>query len=272
MNSEQSLISNLQSPQIALAVTYHDPNGRLHQPIAHALPLWLRLFDGIAVDASDVSHPATLALLAQHSTEINVRPSTYSTTLPPLGLYRRTAVSHALALDTDYVLLCDADRAAHWANFYPDELTAVVNQLPQHDLTVIGRTPRAFASHPQAMVQTETIINRVFAQLSGHDWDVLTAARGLSRRAAEFVVAHSQDDTFGIDATWPLLLLKDGRFTHRYLATEGMEFETADAYPAEVAAAGGLANWLAQLDADPQQWVHRLEAARVEIAAMANMV
>ena len=42
-------------------------------------------------------------------------------------------------------------------------------------------------------------------------------------------------------------------------ATEGLEFETADRYADQVAAAGGLDAWIAQLDADPQRWVERLE-------------
>jgi hypothetical protein len=47
-----------------------------------------------------------------------------------------------------------------------------------------------------------------------------------------------------------------------------MEFETADRYGDEIAQAGGLAPWMARLDADPRNWAHRLDMARVEIEAM----
>ena len=46
-----------------------------------------------------------------------------------------------------------------------------------------------------------------------------------------------------------------------------LSFETADRYSDQVAAAGGLAAWMAQLDADPQRWAERLDVARVEVAA-----
>jgi hypothetical protein len=71
---------------------------------------------------------------------------------------------------------------------------------------------------------------------------------------------------------WPLFLQRRGGFTIGYCATEGLEFETADRYADQVAAAGGLAAWMAQLDADPQRWVERLDVARVEVAAAAPYV
>jgi len=60
----------------------------------------------------------------------------------------------------------------------------------------------------------------------------------------------------------------DGRFSQGYIATEGLEFETADRHSDELARAGGRAEWLAQLDADPHQWAHRLNLARIEIEGM----
>ena len=40
-------------------------------------------------------------------------------------------------------------------------------------------------------------------------------------------------------------------------ATEGLEFETADRYGDQVAAAGGVEAWKARLDADPRRWAER---------------
>jgi hypothetical protein len=160
------------------------------------------------------------------------------------------------------------DRAIHWAEFYPQELAQVTRAITEYDFTVIGRTPRAFNSHPHIQRDTEIIINRVFAQLSGHEWDITAATRGLSRQAAATIVAESTDDSLGVDGTWPLLLQQKGTFQLGYVATEGMEFETADRHQAEITAVGGLENWLAQLDADPQKWLHRLDFAHSEIEAM----
>src|SRR5262249_28332832 len=127
---------------------------------------------------------------------------------------------------------------------------------------------RAFNSHPRVQRDTETIINSVYATISGFNWDVTAAARGLSRKATAAILAGCPDETIGIDVAWPLFLQRAGGFSLGYIATEGLEFETADRYGDEVAAAGGIAPWLARLDADPREWVKRLDMARVEVEAL----
>jgi hypothetical protein len=52
-----------------------------------------------------------------------------------------------------------------------------------------------------------------------------------------------------------------GGFTLGYIETDGLEFETPDRFPAEVAQAGSVAQWSEQLDDDPQYWTARLELA-----------
>src|SRR5262249_31269623 len=151
---------------------------------------------------------------------------------------------------------------------YPAELERIVVQLPEHDFTVLGRTERAFASHPRIQRDTEAIINTVYATVSGHHWDVTAAARGISRRAAEAILAGCPDESVGTDVSWPLFLQRADSFTLGTIATEGLEFETADRYGAEIAAAGGLERWVTHLDADPQRWAHRLDLARIEVESM----
>jgi hypothetical protein len=65
---------------------------------------------------------------------------------------------------------------------------------------------------------------------------------------------------------WPLFVERAG-MTLGYIATEGLEFETADRHAEEIATAGGLDCWIAQLDTDPRRWAQRLDMARVEVEA-----
>jgi hypothetical protein len=141
--------------------------------------------------------------------------------------------------------------------------------LGEHDFTVLGRTERAFASHPRVQRDTEAIINTVYASVSGYAWDVTAAARGISRRAAAAIVEGCHEQSIGTDMAWPLFLQRRGGFSLGYRATEGLEFETADRYLDQVATAGGIQAWMARLDADPRRWAERLEVARVEVAAAA---
>lgn len=166
-------------------------------------------------------------------------------------------------------MYCDADRALHWVCEHPGELTQVAEGLERRDFTVLGRTDRAFSTHPRPQRDTEAIVNHAFRIVSGRHWDVMAGARGLSRRAAAEIVRGCLDDGISTDVSWPLHLDSAGGFSLGYTATEGLEFETADRHGVEIAAAGGHAEWLRQLDEDLPGWLHRLEMARDHLSAMA---
>jgi hypothetical protein len=140
--------------------------------------------------------------------------------------------------------------------------------VQEHDFTVIGRTPRAYATHPRTQRDTEAMFNDLFQAVSGLSWDVGAGARGLSRRAAGAILAGCPDEDLSVDVSWPMFLRQAGGFSLGTLETEGMEFETADRFGPEIQAAGGLAQWTADLERDPHQWLYRLEVARKEIEAL----
>ena len=253
----------------ALALIYHDPQGTLHDHWRRLLPTLNGIFAGIAVRGSATAHRPTLDFLAGHGVLVYQEPGGSGNARPHIGRGRRKALELALSLGQPAVMYCDGDRMLHWAEHYEAELTAVPAHLSAHDFTVFGRTPRAFATHPRSQQDTEGLVNELYGRISGHNWDVLAAARGLSRRAAEFILAHSTDDEISTDVSWPLLLQqRQPAWTQAYFATEGLEYETIAQVLPEVARAGGPDAWLAALDADPQEWVKRLELARVMAAAM----
>ncbi|HEU4323830.1 MAG TPA: hypothetical protein VFS21_11840 [Roseiflexaceae bacterium] len=252
----------------ALTATHHDPDGRLYAQTARALPQLLHIFGRVAVQLTRTTVPESAALLREAGVLVGVEPEGRPGGVAHLGWARRDALALGLRLETPCVVLCDFDRALHWAERFPEELAAVAAAASAHDCTVLGRTPRAFASHPQVQVATEAAVNRAFAALCGHDWDITAAARALSRRAAAAILDGCPETSIGTDAAWPLFLLRAGGFSLGYRATEGLEFETPDRYPAEIAAAGGLDSWLAAHDRSVDRWLERLEVARLEIVAM----
>ncbi len=255
---------------VTLAIVCHDPFGRLYDQLARTLPVLAGIFDGLAVQASHATHERSLALFTSAGALLQQESADQVAAGAKIGAARRAAVEMALHFDCPFVMYCDADRALHWAERYPQELAEIAARLPEYDFTILGRTPRAFDSHPRAQRDTEAIVNRVFAAIDGrHAWDMLAAARGLSRRAAQAILDGCPDGEISTDVSWPLFLRQVGGYTWGYVEAEGLEFETADRYANEVAAAGGLARWLARLDADPRRWAHRLDMARVEVEAMA---
>ncbi len=252
--------------EVTLALIHYDPRGQLFDQTVRMLPRLQQTFADIAVYANAATSPRSIEYLAQRG--VRVVATTTLTGLERLGQIRRLAVELALRGSGAHVLYCDFDRSLHWMEFYPQELSDVARQIGAYDFTVLGRTPRAFATHPRIQRDTEAIINHVFERVSGWAWDTGAGARGLSRRAAEAIVAGCLDDQISNDVTWPLCLRERGRFTLGYIETEGLEFETADRFPDEVARAGSVQAWSEQLDDDVQHWVNRLELARIEVEAM----
>jgi hypothetical protein len=254
---------------LVLAATHHDAEGRQEAQLARMLPLLREQYAGMALVLTPQTLPSTAQLLHNAGATLQFGAATLPTGHLHLGLWRRMAVVTALEQfpTATTIHFCDFDRVLHWAEYYPAELAATLAALPEADFTVLGRTPRAFASHPRIQRDTEALINHTFGLVSGLEWDVTAASRGLSVRAAQFIAQHSTDDSIGSDCTWPLLLHRQGGFELAYKETEGLEFETLDRYPDEVAALGGAQAWCDRLDADPQQWLYRVDLARTEIAA-----
>jgi hypothetical protein len=252
---------------VTLAATHHDPEGRLREQAQRLLPHLNKLFPRIVVHLTSTTQQRSAADLEKAGALV-----TWDTTMPEgltqLGRPRRFVIAQALEAGADSLLFCDFDRMLHWSEFYPDELEAVLRRIPASDFTVLGRTPRAFQSHPRVQRDTEAIINQVFWTLSGTNWDTGAGARGMSRRAVAALLQGCDDQSVGVDVTWPLFLQQAGGFSLDYIATEGMEFETADRFTDQVAELGGLEAWIRRLDDDPGEWVKRLELARVEVEAM----
>ncbi len=251
-------------PSTILVTTHHDPDGRMDDLIAPHFPALIGIVGAVAVQITETSAIGSALQLIALGADVRAGPAdSYAL----LGRSRRAALELALQDEAETIVFGDLDRMLHWAAFHPAELRRVVRNGLIGDCCVLGRTRAAFASHPRCQRDTEAIINTVFAHASGKTWDICAAARLLSRRAAEELLANCSEESIGTDGAWPLHLLRCG-FDVRYLATRGLEFETADRFPVEVAAAGGRAGWVDALDADPREWERRLEVARIEVAAI----
>jgi hypothetical protein len=249
---------------IALASTHHDPQGLLNPQAARLLPHLRNLYIHIAVTVTATTHPDTYALLHAHHVTVIDKVDAGPDAHRLLGIWRRRASMAALQANAiTHVHLCDFDRVLHWAEYHPDELRRTLTQLPQYDFTVLGRTPRAFASHPRVQRDTETIINQAFALVFKQRWDVTAASRGLSRRAIEALVAGCDDDTIGNDCSWPLYLSRVDGLRLGYLETEGLEFETLDRFTPDIAA-----TWIERMDNSPEEWARRLALAQVEVESV----
>lgn len=177
---------------------------------------------------------------------------------------RYHAVQNALASGAPAIHYCDFDRLLHWLECYPAELALTLDHLSQTDCLIMGRTERAWSTHPRCMIETEIMFNRVFSHLlnSEHLIDFGAGARGFSQRAATHLMqAASPTWGWGIDTAWPLVLNRAG-FAYHYLATEGMEWETPDRYRDAAADPETCAAVAAEHDQSAEVWQQRVYVAR----------
>jgi hypothetical protein len=252
-----------------LAATHHDPDDRMLAQVQRVLPLLQQIYHAIVVLSSPQGGPRTTDLLRSAGVRVELQTSASGDTLEAMGLVRLQTIRAAAAHDASHVHLCDFDRALHWAEAYPDELRQVVDAITRHDLLILGRTRRAFATHPRVQRDTEAQVNHVFGLAFGQALDITAASRGLSRTAiARLAAAEQPEPTIGNDGAWPLLLARFPDLVIGYATTEGLEWETPDRYGDEIAAAGGLDAWLADYDSDPRRWEFRARLALHEIAAI----
>ena len=247
-------------PTVALAVTIHQPDERLAGMAEAKLPALVARYASMTAFCSGSTHPTILGLLRDHGVTVEVDGAP-TAGIEHIGEVRRKTLRRGLRTGTSHLQTCDFDRALHWVAHYPRELEAIIADIPNYDLLVLGRTDRAWATHPPYQAETEPLFNKVFALVTGQRWDVGAGSRGLSRRAAEILLDLSREPTVGIDAEWPLLLLERDSFCVGFRACEGLEFETADRFGPEIEAAGGYSAWEAQVSADPARWTFRLKIA-----------
>jgi len=242
---------NLMPPTV-LAATIHDPTGRLVEAVPSLAARFGEAFAGVVCNISDQTHPEVVRL-ARALGPVMLHP----TGLATVGRARREAVALALEQGAPQLLYSDFDHLCRWLEGDPGELAALLSGQPGVDVLIIGRSARALAAEPARLRETEALVNRVYAMMTGRAADLMFAVRRLSRPAAAAIVAQSQVDTLASDADWPLLAERLG-FSIGTAASDALYYRTMDEYGAPADSGDG----------DPGNWIARLEFAALHAGAM----
>lgn len=174
---------------------------------------------------------------------------------------RYLALKTALETGVDYIHYADFDRLLRWVETRPAEWRQTVQVVVLSDCLVIGRTAQAWATHPQALQQTEAISNAVFSQLLGQNLDLSAGSKGFSRAAVEMLMANTQPgQALGADSEWIVILHRAG-VPIETVQADGLDWETADRH--QVAAAGFDAQQAAaaRYDQESANWAMRVGVA-----------
>ena len=154
------------------------------------------------------------------------------------------ALERSLLESPDHVFYIDLDRLLHWVGKYPEEYQQTRRKALEHEFTMVGRTPRAFQTHPQTQTCTEVIANLVASRVLGfkETRDMIGVCWGLSSPLVRLLLSVPQGDAFGFFCEWPVVAWRHS--TNRaYVEVEGLEWETPDRYEREIEAVGYEA-WL----------------------------
>jgi hypothetical protein len=177
----------------------------------------------------------------------------------PEGRY--LALKSTLDTGADHIHYADFDRLLRWVETRPDEWRRTVQAVTQSHCLVIGRTKHAWATHPQAMQQTEAMSNAVISNLVGLELDLSAGSKGFSRAAVETLMANTQPQrAMGADSEWIIILHRAG-FKVETMLVDGLDWETADRHQEAVADAQTQRVLAAEYDAVADNWQMRVGVA-----------
>lgn len=250
---------------VTLISTVHDPNGNLLDPLrarSSALAWYMAVF----VVATETTDRRLVDALRAYGATVEIQP------IGAPGTGRRRSLELARAHGHSAYLYCDFDRWLHWVGRFPDELRSlpglVRRSAPDAWYVCIGRTERAFASHPEVQRVAERATSRAFELVIGREIDATAGSCWISPEGAEIIVAHSTEPTMGTDLEWPALIWQRDPGRLGSVRVEGLEFESAEFATEAIAAAGGEAAWLERTYQVPPMWQTRLQLAADSIAAL----
>ncbi len=192
---------------ITLAVTWN-PRGELRR-FEQLLPLFEELYAHIVISFPPVADAQVTRLFAEGKFAAHPDITVVQNQVWSWGRYM--ALHQALQTSVTHIHYADMDRLLRWVETRPAEWRNAVKQIEACDYLIMGRSPSAYSTHPQALVRTETISNRLVSQLVGQTLDVSAGSKGFSRRAAQFLVDRTQPGkALGADGAWTVLLHRGG--------------------------------------------------------------
>lgn len=244
------------TPDVCLVSPLHDPEGRLTGMIKkHGKKLKTLYFGYVFVKVTKETHPDTFKAL--ESVKIHYSKQASKSGYISIGRSYREAILMGIKEKTRHIHLCDFDRALHWIESFPNELRDIVELLPSnYGLSWIGRTKRAFKTHPITQQHTEAIVNKIASNKVGLDIDIMSGSFAMDLTSAKTLMKYAKRNDFSLYAELVMVALKKGILMNSILA-DGLEWETPDQYKDKIREEG-YSDWLDEFMSLPE-WKRRVE-------------
>jgi hypothetical protein len=193
-------------PFLTFASTIHDPENRLGYLIEEIGEKLRDSFSSVSVAYTQKTNPKTVSLLKERGYR------TFKAEDTVVSCYQ-TSLSQSLEPITGDIFYCDLDRALHWIRNYPKEFETLIEPSIHADFTLIGRTKRAFDTHPETQTITEGIGNTLASKVLGflETRDILGTTWILTPTVTKKVIELKPMNQFGFYAEWPITLWRSAR-------------------------------------------------------------
>ena len=170
----------------------------------------------------------------------------------------QTAIDNITHPEMQKIFYNDFDRLIHWVNNYPDELINILNESLKYEYLHIGRTIRAFKTHPLTQTTTENIVNKVGSKVLKfkNTRDILSACSFFTKLLAQKIINVKTITDTGFYCTWPVLFWYLAK-NKKYIEVDGQEWETPDKFEKEIKEIG-FHNWLDQFQTN-EEWEKRVD-------------
>ncbi len=230
-----------------LSSTFHDPQFRLKSLLKSVLPIIKRLFSKSIVCCT----PSTVDKVSNFFRETNYDgfEVVKGPNMSQIDNYKKAISVTIDSIESpinEKIFYIDFDRLIHWALSFPDELKNTLKNNEDVEYLHIGRTSRAFETHPLTQRETESIINELASKVLGfpETRDLISVCYLFTEELGEKLIKMKNNTKTGFYSTWPIILWKNAT-KKRYIEVEGHEWETPDRFLNEITKIG-YNEWLKQ--------------------------
>lgn len=201
---------------VGLICTVHDPNGKNLDLVKKYSFMLCSIYSDVFMTVSDETDESLTSELRKNKFNIEIIPKKGA------AYARREVLKFGLSGSDEYFHYCDFDRLLTWAKNYRSELKDVIKRIPEYDYLILGRTEKAFRTHPVEWIETEKITNRIFSLELHKDADVTAGSCAFSRRSGILISENSKAKM--TDAEWPMIVKRIGGMDVNYMPVDGLEY------------------------------------------------
>jgi len=239
-----------------LAATLHDPEFRLKPEIKVALPKVKELFVKGIICLTPHTPEEVRSFLTKNGLLVKLEPDDIHIMSYKIAI--RTALENIDNNSSQRIFHIDFDRLVHWINTYPEELTNLLQKNINVEYLHIGRTTRAFNTHPKTQTETERIMNEFGSKILGleNTMDIISVCYIFTKDLGEKILKVNNFTKTGFYGSWPIYFWNFAR-SKSYIEVEGHEWETPDRFKVEIDKIG-LERWKEQFQSK-EEWNKRVK-------------